>query len=826
MNMKKVLIYGVGPLSNRGCEALVNSTISQIDKNVEISLATFGYKNDKNSFDKRINKVINHYIKDESELDDEMKKKLKEFDSIKFDYNNYESVYQKDVVKEIENCDLCIHIGGDNYCYGANEWMYYINDKAHELGKRTILWGASLFDNINDLRLIEDLKKYDLLMLREKISYNAVKKFIDEDKLLLVPDPAFSLKPKKVKMNHWYKNRKVLGLNLSPLTIKNDDNYNSIIEFINYILDNTDYSISLISHVTLEETSDMIILKRIKECFKNNDRIFLEKTDYNCNEVKYVISQCDMVVAARTHASIAAYSTFVPTLVLGYSVKSRGIAEDLFGSYKKYVIPNEDLNFQNLVSCFEYINFNKKKIKDKLIERMDNICKEANSLYSKMNERLDFLEKKYVCDKKKCSGCGACMNICSKGAIKFEKDSEGFLIPIIVQSKCIDCGRCKNICPVLNKKTFSDNYVKCYAAKSINIDIQRKSSSGGIFSHLALDIIHNNGVVYGAEMDSFSVKHVRITSEKELNRILGSKYIQSNVGFIYKNVLDDLCDNKIVLFSGAPCQIMGLKAFLKKEYKNLYCVSLICHGVMNDMTLKNRIQCFEKQYDTTLTSINFRSKKNGWENASIEYISNRINKVYSFNDDYLMSLYLNNYVLRDSCYNCSAKGLNGNGADIILGDYWGITNVHENFFDSNGVSCVIIKTDKGQQLFNKINNDLITIETKFENITKYNTAFVNCVSKPLERNIIFNELKNNDIKIVYDKYKYVNECDNLKNQIYDYINKLNAKQEEIQEIQKMQHILFDEKEKYFNELQSVYNSKRFKIVDKIFNLINRLRFKK
>lgn len=399
MSMKKVLIYGVGSLSNRGCEALVNSTISQIDKNVSISLATFDYRNDRDKVGSIVNKVVNHYINKDSDFDDGMRKKIEYFNSIKFDYNNYESVYQRDVVKEIEDSDLCIHIGGDNYCYGSNEWMYFINDKAHELGKKTILWGASLFDEITDLQLIENLKKYDLLMLREKISYNAVKRFIDEEKLLLVPDPAFSLKPTKVNLDPWYKGRKVLGLNLSPLTIKTDDNYDSIIDFIDYILDKTDYSISLIPHVTLESVSDMIILDRIKATYRNNDRIFLEKTDYNCNQVKYVISKCDMLIAARTHASIAAYSTFVPTLVIGYSIKSRGIAEELFGNYKNYVLPIEELTYQNLVSYFEYIDGNKEDIKNKLVEQMNIIARDAASLYSKMKDRLNFLDKRYICDK-------------------------------------------------------------------------------------------------------------------------------------------------------------------------------------------------------------------------------------------------------------------------------------------------------------------------------------------------------------------------------------------------------------------------------------------
>ena len=190
---KKILIYGIGSLQNRGCEALVNSTISQIDSDVELTAATFDYEHDKNMYRDRIKKIVNHYRQDEKQFTSKEKELYELYKKMPFDYNNYELLYQRDVVKEMKNSDLCIHIGGDNYCYGVNEWMYALNTEAKKLGKKTVLWGASLFDEIKDLELIEDLKKYDLLMLREKISYNAIKDYIEEEKLMLIQEPAFSL---------------------------------------------------------------------------------------------------------------------------------------------------------------------------------------------------------------------------------------------------------------------------------------------------------------------------------------------------------------------------------------------------------------------------------------------------------------------------------------------------------------------------------------------------------------------------------------------------------------------------------------------------------
>lgn len=818
--MKKILIYGVGSLKNRGCEALVNSTIAQIDKKVEIVVASFDFENNKCLFSRRVNRVVNHHIHDVLLFDDDMKNKYDYYNSIEYDYNNFECLYQKEVIKEMETADLCIHVGGDNYCYGANEWMYALNTKAKELGKKTILWGASLFDEITDLSLIENLKKYDLLMLREKISYNAVKKFIDEERLLLIPDPAFSLNVEKTKLNSWYSRRNVLGLNLSPLTIKNDDNYLIIKQFIQYVLDNTNYSIALIPHVTFDEVSDMKVLRRIKDDYISDDRIFLEESDLGCEQLKYLISKCQMFIAARTHASIAAYSTCVPTLVLGYSVKSRGIAEDLFGNYKDYVLPIEDLDYDNLISKFKFIDDNKDEIRNNLSSKIEKIRHDASNLYKIMLDRLDFLERKYVCDKRKCTACSACLSICPNNAIKLKKDNEGFLYPIIDQSKCTNCGLCRKTCPCLkNNFNKSGEYLVCYAAKSKDCVLKRVSSSGGIFSHLASVILKKNGVVYGAILFDFSVRHVRITDESDMYKVRGSKYAQSDLSGIFKKVKKDLLSNKLVLFSGTPCQISGLRGFLGQDYDNLYTVSVMCHGVMNSDVLQKRICEFEKFYDTKVTNINFKSKKNGWEKSSISYYSDRIDKTYEFNDDSLMFLYLNNFILRESCYNCEFKGLN-NDADVILGDYWGISNVHPDMFDSNGVSCVILKTRKGKQLFDDIVTDLICIETDFDEIIKYNGAFVQSVLKPLYRNLIFRDLEYNSLKTIYDKCKNdikIKDLNEKNSTLQDRINNSIDKSE-------FQKIL-EENNKIYVELNNIYNSKRYKIVDKVLNKINRLRGK-
>lgn len=799
MANKKILLYGICSLQNRGCEALVNSTIAQFDPTDEIVAATFDYENDKDMYKDKIKKFVNHHKHDENTFSEDEKSEFKKLQQQTFDSNNYETFYQRDVIKEMKNSDYIIHIGGDNYCYGVNEWMYSINNNAKKYNKKTILWGASLYDEINDIELINDLRKYDLLMLREKISYNAVKKFIPEEKLMLIPDPAFSLKPQKITLDKWYTSRKVIGLNLSPLTIKTEKNYSDVKDFIDYILEKTDYSISLIPHVTVSEVNDLNILRRIKEDYSNEDRIFLEEKDYNCQQLKYIISKCELVIAARTHASIAAYSSCVPTLVIGYSVKSRGIAEDLFGNYKDYVLPIDELTKDNLIKYFNYIENNKDTIKKILEKQAKRLSTNAKKIYINMQKKLEELDKKTICSYEKCIGCGACKNICPQGAIEMVTNSEGFLYPKINLKKCINCGLCRKICCRNNEVKKNKSLIKCYAAKSLDKDILSKSSSGGVFKYLAEYIIKENGVVYGATIDNFKVRHIRIDNLKDIKKIQGSKYSQSDISNIYKNIKEDIKNGKKVLFSGTPCQVLAIKKYFGKEEKNLITTSVICHGVLNDKILSKRIKEIENKFETKMNFVKYKSKVNGWDISSIEYDTERLKKAYKFGDDGMMNLYIKNFILRESCYNCPAKD-NNNIADIILGDFWGIFNVKSDFFTHTGVSAVILNTNTGKKLFEKIKDNLETLEVNIDDISKYNSSLIESPKRPLERSVIFNDIDENTFSIIDRVYKQEKEKDLKEKLIY----------------------LTEKNERLKTDIDNIYNSKRFQFIDKIGNIKNKI----
>ena len=217
-----------------------------------------------------------------------------------------------------------------------------------------------------------------------------------------------------------------------------------------------------------------------------------------------------------------------------------------------------------------------------------------------------------ICDKDKCCGCHACINICPKNAITMETDIGGFKYPVIDQSKCIKCGMCKKVCPVLINKVNSKKDIISYACFNKNLSERLNSSSGGIFVLLAKQIIKRKGVVFGASFDqNFEVRHSWIETENDLNQFMGSKYTQSTIGNTYKKARDILDKGKYVLFSGTPCQIEGLKSYLRKDYDKLITQDIICHGVPSPKLWKKYIEYQKQKHGENMKSISFRNKDNG-----------------------------------------------------------------------------------------------------------------------------------------------------------------------------------------------------------------------
>ncbi len=354
-----------------------------------------------------------------------------------------------------------------------------------------------------------------------------------------------------------------------------------------------------------------------------------------------------------------------------------------------------------------------------------------------------------ITSKQKCSGCGACMNICPVGCISMKYDEEGFLYPYIDQSMCVDCGMCKKTCPVNNDYIANPKGV-AYACINKDDKIRSLSSSGGVFTALAERVIEQNGTVFGAAFDDdFEVVHTYINDASQLFRQRGSKYVQSRIGSTYKEAKEFLDDGKLVLFSGTPCQIAGLKAYLGKNYENLITVDLICHGVPSPKVWKKYLRYQENMHSLKLlpkSIINFRDKCTGWYkfSLSIEF-DEKVSYSKDLSQDLFMKAFLNNICLRPSCYNCHSKSI-CRQSDITLADFWGVKQQLPDMFDNKGTSLVLINSEVGRKLFEDIQKKLIVAETDYDVAIERNTAAYKSCKMPKQRLKFMTSLDTVDFK--------------------------------------------------------------------------------
>ena len=326
-----------------------------------------------------------------------------------------------------------------------------------------------------------------------------------------------------------------------------------------------------------------------------------------------------------------------------------------------------------------------------------------------------------VKQKNKCSGCGACVASCPVDAIKMKDDFRGFQYPVIDEEKCINCGLCKKVCPFNEKDNSKKNMEESeiFAVKVKDKEIRMKSSSGGMFSVLANYTLENKGVVYGVGFDSdFNVKHLRVKNKEDLNKIRGSKYVQSELGNTFKEIKKDLEKNLLVLFSGTPCQVAGLNSFLRKDYKNLMTVDLICHGVPSKIIWRGFVKSLEKKNKSKLKRFYFRNKERGWrEGYNLAIFENGKKLVNDYFLNSYIHLFLYNYSIRESCFNCVFKGYNRVG-DFTLGDFWGIEKNHQAFDDNKGVSLVFLNTKKAKNVFEKVKLNLDYVKSNKEEVNQ------------------------------------------------------------------------------------------------------------
>ncbi|MBR5519949.1 MAG: Coenzyme F420 hydrogenase/dehydrogenase, beta subunit C-terminal domain, partial [Clostridia bacterium] len=343
-------------------------------------------------------------------------------------------------------------------------------------------------------------------------------------------------------------------------------------------------------------------------------------------------------------------------------------------------------------------------------------------------------------DPTRCNGCGACAQKCPKGAIAMRPDAEGFFRPVIDAAVCVDCGLCDAVC-VVNHPPKSAEAPKAFAAYAKQSEIRMASSSGGVFSVLAAQILAMGGAVVGAAMDADGiVRHRVVTDADAMAALRGSKYVQSEAWHVYPKVRELLENGCAVLFTGTPCQVNALARWLGKPYEKLYLADIVCHGVPSPKAWQVYRAKRAAEADSAITAVNFRDKSESWLRfgLSVHFVNGKTYRIARERDSF-MRAFLKDAVLRPSCHSCAAKGLQ-RSADLTLADFWGVTSVLPQLDYADGVSLVLLHTSKGNELFARCSADLQVVSTDAKRALVANPAYACSVAPHPARAHVFAQL--------------------------------------------------------------------------------------
>lgn len=380
----KIVLYGNGASCNHGCEAIVRGTVELLRTNTNM----FRIQSENPQEDKRYGLESLAEIfpaKSDSRKDIRF---LSAYAKLKLtgNYVDMDGLHYYPGVREAGAIsDVALSVGGDNYCYGGTGIYAYLNRAYKKCGVKTVLWGCSIEpDVIAQKEVAKDLAQYDLIVARESITYEAAKRI--QNNSVLAPDPAFFMESKACSLDNRLCTGNVIGINISPMIISSEkisgmayENYKQLIQ---YIFSETDATVALIPHVVWASNDDRKVLRQLYEDFGQNPRLVMVE-DHTAPELKYIISKCSFFVGARTHATIAAYSSCVPTLVVGYSVKARGIARDIFGTEDGYVLSVQELrDSKQLKDSFRRLYENRDIIADELCRKMPAYYSSASDAVS------------------------------------------------------------------------------------------------------------------------------------------------------------------------------------------------------------------------------------------------------------------------------------------------------------------------------------------------------------------------------------------------------------------------------------------------------------
>lgn len=381
-----------------------------------------------------------------------------------------------------------------------------------------------------------------------------------------------------------------------------------------------------------------------------------------------------------------------------------------------------------------------------------------------------------IIDKRKCTGCEACINICPKSCINMEDDFSGFQYPVVDYKKCINCDLCTRTCPVIHVKVDTNigkKNIDVYACWSLDEELRYHSTSGGVFSELSKKVMEEGGFIVGAAYDNdCNVEHIIGKNDFDLSKIRQSKYTQSKIGKIFIQIKELLNKGEKVLFCGAPCQILGLKKFLNKEYENLISVDFICRGVNSPKAYRYWLEELEGKYKSKAIRVWFKYKIGGWKKSPmctrIDFQNGQV-CVQKGNKNYYMRGYLGpNLYIRPSCSKCKFKS-EKRSSDITLADFWGISKMLD---DDQGTSLMLIHTENGRKLFEQCRKNLFVNKRTMDEILEGNTCFIDSVKINLKSEEFLHRLGEKPFSMLVKEYTYMPLYFRVKNKMLRVLKKI------------------------------------------------------